>query len=910
MHHRPSVVDFLHFAWDHSPFYRDLYRGSGIRESDLAHIALRHLPIVTKQMVLDNFDEAVTDPRIRSADLKDWLEQDHDPRSRFLGKFLVIRNSASFGRQACVVYDEAAWRTMTAVGAVHLYPGPRFGGARYRNAFYISHRDHVATATTAMNTSQAAYDRLIVSITDPIEETVAQLNAFQPDRLTSFPSSLGWLAELELDGKLRISPQDVVTSGDRMTPSVETAIRQAWNARIYDLYAASESLFIAVKQPGQAEWKVLDDLQTIEVVEANNQPVREGEVGRALLTNWTNRVLPFIRYDLTDTVVCGDTRPGTSTLRAFLGRSFENLPIRRDDGRTGEIPSHALALAEPAGLDALQFISRGPDVVEVQYCSRHDLDDAVRAGIGTLLKTWGGTRTTINIRRVDHIWIDAASHKLKRVRGPDDPQLRLPAHILTSGLAALPAGRLRPGGGFVPFAHERLECSVASLFEQQVERAPEATAVKDGRLRLSYAEVNRAANRAASTLRARGLDPVRPVALLFHHTAAMIPAMLGVLKAGGWYAPLDPSHPAPRNAAILREIGAGLVLTDGEGLASARAYGLSEAQFVDLDSTAGAVDDRNPDLPISPGAPACVLYTSGSTGQPKGVVLDQRAVLHRAMLYTNDYAIGSADRLALLQSYVFNASVREIYAALLSGAGLHIYSLKRNGVHQLAGWLEAERITVLYMVPAAWRVFLNTLQGERFDELRVIRLGGEPVLAQDVEGFQRHFGPGCLLANALASTETGTICQVFMDNQTRVGGRLAPVGLAVQHKEISLLDGDGRPVEDGATGEIVVASALYGPGRFLPCRPGHRCTLRQRTRPDANRPHRRRGLSAAGRSHCAGRAQGLAGQGPWPAHEPHGSRARAALDRERGRGRRDAPDRRGWGPLPRGVCPARDAARA
>ena len=821
MKSHPSFRTFLRYVWQNSAFYRNLYLAHGIRERDLEKITLQDLPIVTKQMMLANFDEAVTDPRLCGADIEEWLKHDHDPRSRFLDEFLVLHSTGSSGKQANIVYDEAGWHSMTAVAAGYLYPGQRTGGTRYGNAFYIGNRGHVASATTAMNMSPFVFDRLIVSLQDPIEETIAQLNAFQPDRLTSYASSLGWLAELALDGKLKIAPRDVVASGDRLTPTVEKMVRQAWAPNIYDLYSATEALFIAVKQPGQSEWKVLEEIQTIEVLDAAHNQVMPGEVGRAVLTNYTNRVLPFIRYDLTDYVICGEIQPGNSTLRGFVSRTFENLPIRLNNGQTGEIPSYVLANMATEGVDALQFITVSPDEVEVQYCAHLDRSEFLQAEMVGLLAKWDAEPTRFSIRRVDHIWDDAYALKYKLVRKPDAEQLGLPPHILGSPQEDRASPQMRPGDAFVPFKREQLEDSIAALFERQVVRGPEATALKDGTLRLTYAEINREANRTAHALVAQRMDPSHPVALLFTHKAAMIIAMLGVIKAGGWYAPLDPAHPVVRNAAILREIGAELVLTDGESLPTARSNGFTEDRIINLDELAGSLGEENLCLPATPDAPACILYTSGSTGQPKGVVLDQRAVLHRAMLYTNDYAISFSDRMALLQSYVFNAAVREIYAALLNGAGLYLYSIKRDGVHHLAEWLEDEGITVLYMVPATFRVFLETLKAEKFELLRLIRLGGEAVLARDVAGYKRHFGEGCVLANGLASTETGTICQYFMDKGTWITGSRVPVGMPVQDKEISLLDEDGQPVVNGATGEIVVGSKYLGPGYF----PTHRADI-------------------------------------------------------------------------------------
>jgi amino acid adenylation domain-containing protein len=814
-----AIHNFLQFTWENSAFYRNLYRRHGIRQADLAQISLQDLPIVTKQMVQDNYDEIVTDPRICAADMEKWLEHDNDPRSRFLGEFLVLHTSGTSGTHANMVYDEIAWRKTTAVALAYLYPGKFPGGSRYRNAFFIGDLGHVASATTALNSSREAFDCLLVSMKDPLEEIIAQLNAFQPDRLTSYSSSLGWLAGLALEGKLSIAPRDVVVSSDSMSPAIEGRIRQAWRSNIYDLYAAAESLFIAIKQPGQAEWKVLEELQTLEVLDAQDRQVGTGQVGRAVLTNWTNRTMPLIRYDLADYVICGETRPGSRSLRGFAGRSFDNLPIRLADGRAGEIPSYALANFAAAGPDALQFVSRSPDEVEVQYCSPEDMDEVLGSGMAGLLADWGGAQTKFTTRRVDHIWNDALSLKAKLVRNPDDPQIGLLSNVLAPGPVREPAGQLHPGGGFVPWGRELLEDSLSAVFERQAAHRPDATAVKDGENCLTYAGLNRAANQVAQALLAGQMDPAHPVALLFSHNAAMVTAMLGVLKAGGWYVPLDPAHPLARNTAILKEIEAGLVLTDDENLAIAWAYGFKNAQIINLAGFDGTVDSPNLGLPILPGAPACILYTSGSTGQPKGVVIDQRAVLHRALRYTNDYAIGPDDHMALLQSYVFNASVREIYAALLNGAGLYLYSFKRYGVHPLAAWLQKEAISMFHMVPSVFRVFLETLQGERFDHLRLIRLGGESVLARDVLGFQRHFGPGCLLANGLASTETGTICQDFIDHHTRVAGGRIPVGFAVQDKLVSLLDENDRPVEDGAIGEIVVVSAYFGPGYFSPAGP-------------------------------------------------------------------------------------------
>ena len=117
MDSHPSFRPFLRYVWQRSTFYRGLYLAHGIRERDLEDVTLQDLPVVTKQMMLANFDQAVTDPRICDAALDEWLAHDRDPRNRFLGEFLVLHSTGSSGKQVNVVYDKAGWQSMTAASA-------------------------------------------------------------------------------------------------------------------------------------------------------------------------------------------------------------------------------------------------------------------------------------------------------------------------------------------------------------------------------------------------------------------------------------------------------------------------------------------------------------------------------------------------------------------------------------------------------------------------------------------------------------------------------------------------------------------------------------------------------------------------------------------------------------------------
>jgi amino acid adenylation domain-containing protein len=806
-----SFNRLIDYAWQYSAFYRELYMKHGIREQDLPHLEIQDLPLVTKETLMGAFDEVVTDPRLRKEDISRWLEDNFDPHKKYLDEFIVVHSSGGSSTVGITAYDQKSWLTMTSAAAPLLWPSKKDDSSRYRNAFYFGRNGHFATATSAALISSRLAQTMTFSMFEPMEDILARLTSFQPERVSSYASGVAFLAGLTLEGKLPISPREVVISGDRLTPGMEALISEAWRAKIYDIYAAIESLYLAIKLPDDKDWTVFDELNILECLDAENKHVPPGGHGRAVITNLYNYTTPYIRYELTDYVVPGQPRNGHPTLRSILGKSFDALPVLKNDDQPGRIPSYDLAGFYVPGIDLIQFVSCRPEYLEIEYCGRNNIDEKIEHAFREFLSLRGAARTGFQVKRVEHIWNSKKGSKLKLIRHPGDELIVLQTPISPPMLQS-PVRLVNP---FVPFAENLVETSIPQCFEDQVARHPDSVAIKDASGSITYQELNYAANRVAHVLQDLSIGPSHPVALLFGHKAAMVVAMLGVLKAGGFYVPLDPSFPPKRTTAILEEAQAEIILTDTEQLLTAQACKNHKSTIINLDELNLDAEGTDLKLPIRLEAPACLLFTSGSTGKPKGVLLDQRAILHRVMLYTNDYHVCKDDRLSLLQLYVYSASVRDIYGALLNGAGLFIYDLKKLGIHYLAEWLTTEGITVFYCVPTIFRAFMEVLDREAFVKVRLVRLGGEQVLPRDVEGYRRHFKPDCILANALASTEAGTICQYFMNHQSRIMVDTVPVGYPVRGKEILLLDDNGNPVEDGAIGEIVVSSKYLGPGYWM-----------------------------------------------------------------------------------------------
>jgi amino acid adenylation domain-containing protein/non-ribosomal peptide synthase protein (TIGR01720 family) len=309
------------------------------------------------------------------------------------------------------------------------------------------------------------------------------------------------------------------------------------------------------------------------------------------------------------------------------------------------------------------------------------------------------------------------------------------------------------------------------------------------------------------------------VALLLGHAAPMVVGILGVLKAGKIYVTLDPAYPEGRLVSMLEDSEARLIVTDDDNMALAeriRDRVNKHVRIVSLTEIDGNVSAENLATYARPDQIAYIVYTSGSTGRPKGVMQSHRNALHFTMNYTNGLHIGEEDRLSLIPSFTFSAAMMDTFAALLNGATLCLFDVRREGVAGMGDWLIDNGITVYHSVPTVFRHFAATITEDlAFPRLRLIDLGGEPVSRMDVELYKRHFAPGCILVNGLGATELNVIRQYYMDKRSVLVGGNVPAGYAVEDTEILLLDEAGRAAGFNRAGEIVIKSRYLAPGYWL-----------------------------------------------------------------------------------------------
>ncbi len=385
------------------------------------------------------------------------------------------------------------------------------------------------------------------------------------------------------------------------------------------------------------------------------------------------------------------------------------------------------------------------------------------------------------------------------------------------------------------FLIEEIEQSIPDRFEMQVHEHRSDLAIGTSTKSLTYEGLNSLANRVAHAILESDIPSGDPVALLFEQDSPLIAAILGVLKAGNIYVPLDTGYPVSQLENILADSGAPLILTDVANYSQAIELAKGCRKIIEVENESHTFSCDNLSLKIPPDALAYIYYTSGSTGKPKGVVDDHRNVLHNVMRYTNNLQITSDDRLTLLQSSGFSGAVSNIFCSLLNGAALFPIDLRRVGIEGLAQCINSESISIYHSVPTIFQRLLST--GQDFNSLRIIRLEGDRATLKDLTLFQNNFGNDCLLVNGLGATETGITRQFFANNQTKLHGKQFPIGHATEDMQTLLLDENGAEVAQGEIGEIAIRSRYLARGywqqpeltknRFIPNpeQPGERTYL-------------------------------------------------------------------------------------
>ncbi|MFE0510760.1 amino acid adenylation domain-containing protein, partial [Streptomyces sp. NPDC058964] len=383
----------------------------------------------------------------------------------------------------------------------------------------------------------------------------------------------------------------------------------------------------------------------------------------------------------------------------------------------------------------------------------------------------------------------------------------------------LPAGERErllgeAAGGAAVAAVERC---VHEVFEEQVALDPDAVAVVAGGVELSYGEVDARANRLAGYLVGRGVGPESLVGVCLERGADLVPALLGVLKSGAGYVPLDPVNPAERLGFVASDAGVSLVVTQ-EGLRPL-VEGFHAGPVVVLDGAdpegIASCGVSGPGVGVSPSNAVYVIYTSGSTGRPKGVCLEHASVVRLLSVCQEHYAFDESDVFSLFHSYAFDVSVFEMWGALMHGGRVVVVPREvAQSPDDFLDLLVRERVTVLSQTPSAFRSLVAAAaDGDGRVErlaLRAVVFAGEKLEVGDLQPWVSRLGLGrTALVNMYGITETtvhSTYHRLSEEDFAAEAGNA--IGRPLADLSIHLLGSDGELVPVGVPGEIHVG----GPG--------------------------------------------------------------------------------------------------
>ncbi|EPR13630.1 non-ribosomal peptide synthetase [Ruminiclostridium papyrosolvens] len=364
---------------------------------------------------------------------------------------------------------------------------------------------------------------------------------------------------------------------------------------------------------------------------------------------------------------------------------------------------------------------------------------------------------------------------------------------------------------FVKFPEEELQQSIVKYFEKQVCKYKYKTAIKNGNYQISYEELNLESNRIARYIDAYKDVENKPVALLFEHGADMVTAILGVLKTGRIFVPLEPSNAEERLIYMLKDSGAGVLLCNSntEELAKRLAdLGEISVQIINTEHIDRNNSDGNLNINVDPGREAYILYTSGSTGKPKGVVQNHSNILRFMGTYINKLHINSEDKLVLLTSYSHAVGIIDIFSTLLSGGTLCIFDLKSKGnMRDLGHLIINEEITIFHSVPMVYRYFIEELSEEKtLYKVRLIILGGEAVNKSDVELYRKYFSDSCKFVNFLGASEVLVATFKFIDKETVIPRETVSAGYPVNEVKVLIINEHNEEARVYEVGEIVYES--------------------------------------------------------------------------------------------------------
>jgi len=402
----------LGFAYKKSGFYNKLYRSNGITEKKLLTVDIEDIPVVDKDMIMDNFDDVVTTKDVTKREVMDFLDRSRDPNELFKNRYHVVHTSGSSGRIGVFVYSRRDWDSFFP----YITKTFDFRFIRSKSAFLGAAGGHYAGVSFSSWTSKGIMrffcKPLILDIRRPIDEHVRRLNDFQPDILGGYFTGLKILAEQQERGFLDIHPRFLVNCGEGIKPGDKEYIENIFGLPLVNLYGVAECVILGVGKDEYNGIYLMDDLALVEI---KNDHI--------LLTNLFNKTQPLIRYRIDDYLI-----PKEDSMKMLPFTLVDNV-IGRDEmviwleNEKGEMDFiHPLVIAEfyVKGLDRLQIVLRDKKSFDFLAVIRKEEEkdeviEKIRKKLDDILADKGFSDVRYSVKVVDELMVDRKTGKFKLI---------------------------------------------------------------------------------------------------------------------------------------------------------------------------------------------------------------------------------------------------------------------------------------------------------------------------------------------------------------------------------------------------------------------------------------------------------------------------------------------------------------